>query len=184
MAKGEDSIRAPGEFALRSFGDAAHGLGHAADRAENPNLIADPDLPIRAPVTHEFTAHGRGRRARRGLVVWVLIVFEQIGGQIMDVNLRPGCNVLGRMTNRVAILHDHFTALMGPQCDLVAARRSSANFDDLLTQCQSLTRAHVSQAHRDTVGGVYLQQRRLHPSTRVTRSSLGLKICITRSAMR
>jgi hypothetical protein len=66
VGEGVDAVDAAGEAGIGLLGDAAGGVGHAADGAQHPDLVAGADPAVLAAIAVEGRAGGRGVRFRRG----------------------------------------------------------------------------------------------------------------------
>jgi hypothetical protein len=182
MSEGEDAVGESRKSGLRQFGDAAHGLGYAPDRAQYPNFVAYPDLSVCTSIAHEFASWRNHGRPHRRLAVRILIVPGKIGVQIMGMHMFTDIDGRKRMPDGVTILRHHLARLVWPQCNLVSPWRIRADLNDAACERHLFAGQQVAQAHGHRIGVMHLQQ--AHVRTPLTRSRRGLRIWMTRSAMK
>ncbi len=170
MGQGIDAVDAALEALAGLPGQALRRARHAADRAENPDFVADTDrAPILAQPVPAIT-HECARRRRFGLyghrLVDIVLGAAQRRDHVVRVDVVAGLDGLRRLADNEAVLVHGFALGDGADGDLVALGHVAADDQAEAAHLDFGAGGDIAQGHADIV-------RIVHPyDGRATRQDL------------
>src|SRR5690606_28518716 len=131
--------------------DSLGGASDAADRAQNPDLIARAGSTVCAPITHELAFRGGDGCLRRIGGELIAIETRQQGLHVVRVYMATASNRRRRSSDGKAILQHWRTCGNIAHRELMASADCIAQRNRGIADLNSLARAEVAQRYSDIV---------------------------------
>ena len=144
----------PLEISREVFGE----LVHAADRRDDPEVVADSDRAVGAAVAEKGAPFFRLRQRRgRQRAVGVFEFAREVRPEVMGVNEAPGRNVGCRVPDRHVVFDDRFACPDRTEGEFVSAPDRFPERDRRAVDGRTLPGGEVGKRDGDVVGPPDLQ---------------------------
>ena len=156
MGDGVNPVDPALETLMRLLRQPLRRARHAADRAENPDFVADADAaPGTPPAAAIALKRPRGALAARGRVRRIYIVLQplQRGAQIVAVDVLARRDIGAGRPDAEAVLADRLARRDGNQRELVPPRHVVAQRQRDAARAHALARLQILQRHRHLIAG-------------------------------